>query len=114
METEPIEITGMVSNETAAAVFSLLREDIANMRKDNADQHKDIVHRLDTINGRVQKHDREIGDIQGKTNQIEEIGKNVRHIDQNYLSKTAGWTGFTFVVGGFGAVLLWMLDRVLK
>ena len=64
-EQEPT-ITGTVTNETAAAVFSLLREDIQTLRQDNRDRHRDIVHRLDTINGRVHRHDRELADIQGK------------------------------------------------
>ena len=64
-ESEPT-VTGAVSNETAAAVFSLLREDIQNLRQDNKDRHTDIVHRLDTINGRVHRHDRELADIQGR------------------------------------------------
>jgi hypothetical protein len=106
------ELTFEVTNQTAAAVLTLLREDIAAMRKDNGEQHAQIVHRLDTINGRVQKHDREIATMYGKTQTIDKIAEQVDHIDRNYLGRTAAWTGFTAVVGGIGAVLFWLLEHV--
>lgn len=110
--SEDTQITGIVSNETAAAVFTLLREDIATLRDDNRQQHKEIVHRLDTINGRVHRHDREIADVQSKTATLKDIQDTVHHIDQNYLSKKIGWTAFTTVVGGMVFALFWLLERV--
>lgn len=98
---------------TAAAILNLLREDIADLREDNRRQHSEIVHRLDTINGRVHRHDREIASLQEKAGALKDIQDTVHHIDQNYLSKKIGWTAFTTVVGGMGFALFWILEHFL-
>lgn len=106
-----------MDNETPVTIETLLgyvRGDIATLREDNVRQHAEIVHRLDTLNGRVHRHDREIDDIKGKVNEIHSVATSVKTIEANYLTKTQGWTAFTAVVGGGAAALFWLLERVIK
>jgi type I site-specific restriction endonuclease len=106
-----------VDSETPVTIETLLgyvRNDIATLREDNLRQHGEIVHRLDTLNGRVHKHDREIDSIEAKVGEIHAMAESVKTIEQNYLTKTQGWTAFTFLAGGGSAVILWLLDRVIK
>lgn len=95
-------------------MLEVVREDIAALREDNRTQHLDIVQRLNTINGRVQRHDRELADVQVKVAEIHGIGEEVHEIEKHYITKTQAWTGFTFVVTAFGFVLFWMIEHIIK
>ncbi len=92
---------------TIETILGYVRNDIATLRDDNVRQHGDIVHRLDALNGRVHKHDREIGEIHA-------MAESVKTIEANYLTKAQGWTAFTAIVGAGGAALFWLLDKVIK
>lgn len=99
---------------TIETILGYVRSDIATLRDDNVRQHGEIVQRLDTINGRVHRHDREIQAIQNKADEIHSMAQSVHTIEQNYMTKTQGWTAFTAVVGAGGAALFWLLERVIK
>lgn len=106
-----VETNEPVSVET---LLGYVRGDIKSLHDENIRQHGEIVHRLDTINGRVHRHDREIQAIQNKADEIHEMAQSVHTIEQNYLTKTQGWTAFTAIVGAGGAALFWLLERVIK
>lgn len=99
---------------TIETILGYVRADIASLRDDNVRQHGEIVHRLDTLNGRVHKHDRDIDTISGKVNEIHAMAESVKTIEQNYLTKSQGWTAFTAIVTAGGAALFWLLERVIK
>lgn len=99
---------------TIEALLGYVRNDIAVLRDDNVRQHGEIVQRLDTINGRVHRHDREIQAIQNKADEIHTMAASVKTIEANYMTKGQGWTAFTTVVGGMVAALFWLLERVIK
>lgn len=103
-----------ISREGLVTILGYVRDDIKTLRAENLTQHGEIVQRLDTLNGRVHKHDREIGTITAKVAEIHAMSESVKTIEQNYLTKGQGWTAFTAIVGAGGAALFWLLERVIK
>lgn len=106
-----METNDPVSVET---LLGYVRSDIKSLHDENIRQHGEIVQRLDTINGRVHRHDREIATIQTKVDEIHPVAQSVHAIEQNYMTKTQGWTAFTTVVGAMVFALFWLLERVIK
>ena len=103
-----------LSREGLVTLLGYVRDDIKTLRGENLSQHGEIVQRLDTLNGRVHKHDREIGTITTKVEEIHAMSESVKTIEQNYMTKSQGWTAFTAVVGAGGAALFWLLDHFIK
>lgn len=79
---------------TVEALLGYVRDDIKVFREDNVRQHGEIVHRLDTINGRVHRHDRELSDIQGKM-----------------VTKNQLWVGAGTVLTAAGAIIAWFMEH---
>lgn len=97
---------------TVGAVLEILRDELSGLREDNRQQHSEIMQRLTQINGRVQRHDREIAEALTALAAVDDIDKTVHEIENNYITKTQLWTGTTTLVGAVGFALFWILERL--
>jgi hypothetical protein len=91
-------------------IFELLNV----IRDENARQHADIVSRLDQINGRVQRHDRELGEMSVQLDELHAVHDVVDRIDRDHVTQRQAWVVGVGVVTGTLALLGWVFEHAIR
>lgn len=82
------------------------------IREENQAQHGDIVRRLDQINGRVQHHDRELGEVSVQLDELKTISTTVDRIDRDHVTKGQAWVVGSFTLLGVAGITAWILEHL--